>query len=350
VTTVAARPDWPAQDLEHVDRCPACGSPRRAVLHDGLHDRLFGAPGTWTLWRCGACPTAYLDPRPTAETLGRAYSSYFWHQPPEGRDAEATGVARLRRRARDAYLNRTLGYRLEPAPAGLGLALSALPGAGPALRRWVRHLPYAPDARRLLDVGCANGEFMLQMRALGWAVTGIDIDNAALEQARAAGLDVGHGTLESPPGDVAAGGYDAITLNHVLEHVPEPYAALEHAAALLRSGGVLWVATPNLRSLAHRMFGRDWLSLDPPRHLVLLSAESLRTGLKAAGLTRIEQPRPARNLHTVIAPSAALAAGADPQAPPPAPTGLRLRGALADQIAQRRPDLAEELVMFGRRP
>ena len=52
----------------------------------------------------------------------------------------------------------------------------------------------------------------------------------------------------------------------------------------------------------------------------------------------------------MIAPSAALAAGADAQAPPPAPQGLRLKGLLAQEIAVRRPTLTEELVIMGRRP
>ena len=76
---------------------------------------------------------------------------------------------------------------------------------------------------------------------------------------------------------------------------------------------------------------------------------SLRAGLERAGLVEIDQPRPARNLRSVIAPSAALAAGADAQSPPPAPLSLRLRGGLADELAQHRPNLAEELFMLARR-
>jgi 2-polyprenyl-3-methyl-5-hydroxy-6-metoxy-1,4-benzoquinol methylase len=350
VASTSTRPAWPAEELERVGACPACRSTRRHALHEGLEDRLFGAPGRWTLWRCDGCPTAYLDPRPSAPSIGRAYLSYFWHRPPEDGEAPPAGLAaRLRRGARNAYLNHALGYDLRPAPRALGLALATVPGAGTALSRWVRHLRREHAAPRLLDVGCANGGFMLQMQALGWRVSGIDIDDAALAPARAAGLDVAHGTLEAPP-ELAAGGFDAVTLNHVIEHLPDPYAALRQAGALLRPGGVLAIATPNLRSLAHRMFGRDWLSLDPPRHLVLLSPDSLRAGLEGAGLVAVEQPRPARNLRSVIAPSAALAAGADAHSPPPAPLGLRLRGVLADELAQHRPDLAEELFMLARRP
>lgn len=346
-----ARATWPAHGLESVSACPACGTPRRRLLHGGLSDRLFGAPGVWTLWRCGGCATAYLDPRPSADTVGLAYTDYFWHQPPEEREREPSGAVEWVRRAmRNGYLRRALGYDLQPASGALGAVAAAVPDVASALDRWVRHLRREAPAPRLLDVGCASGEFLLQMRALGWDVHGMDIDDAALEQARGAGLSAFHGTLEAPAGEIAAGGFDAVTLNHVLEHLADPVAALRSACELLRPGGVLWVATPNLRSLAHRMFGRDWLSLDPPRHLVLLSAETLVAAFGAAGLTDVTRPRPARNLRSVVAPSAALASGADPHAPPPAHWTLRVKGLLAEEVALRRPELAEELVVMGRRP
>jgi SAM-dependent methyltransferase len=328
---------WPDGGLEAVGACPVCGSPERRVLYAGLTDRLFGAPGEWTLWRCGACPTAYLDPRPTAETVGLAYADYFWHRPPEDREGPpANRVEWARRALRNGYLHRALGYEAEPSSRALGALASVLPGAPAALRRWVRHLP---AGGRLLDVGCASGEFMLQMRSLGWEVHGMDIDDASLEQARAAGLSVAAGTLDAPAGAAAQGGFDAITLAHVIEHLPDPVGALRHARDLLRPGGLLWVATPNLRSLAHRMFRRDWLSLDPPRHLVLFSSASLVRAFEEAGLERIEQPAPVRNLGNVAAQSAELAGGAPPRA----------KVALAQEIAVRRPELAEELVVMGRR-
>ncbi len=331
---------WPTGGLEGVGACPACGSRRRHVLYAGLTDRLFGAPGEWTLWRCEGCPTAYLDPRPNGDTVGLAYAEYFWHKPPEDREAPPRNRAEWARRAlRNGYLHRALGYEVEPSSDALGALASALPAAPAALRRWVRHLPHDTPRPRLLDVGCASGEFMLQMRALGWEVHGMDIDRAALEQARAAGLSVAEGTLEQPAGAAAEGGFDAVTLAHVIEHLPDPVGALRRARELLRPGGILWVATPNLRSLAHRLFRRDWLSLDPPRHLVLFSSESLLAAFADAGLERIEQPTPVRNLVSVAKQSAELA-GSD----------QRVKALVAQEIAVRRPALAEELVVMGRRP
>ena len=46
----------------------------------------------------------------------------------------------------------------------------------------------------------------------------------------------------------------------------------------------LWIATPNLEALGHRRFGADWLGLDPPRHLVLFTHDSLDGLIRQIGL------------------------------------------------------------------
>lgn len=316
------------------------------MLHRDLTDRLFDAPGRWTLWRCTGCTSAYLDPRPAPATVGLAYANYFWHEAPRAGEGAPVGVAAKARRAvRNDILNRRLGYAL-PAPAlpvGAPLAPTFF---GAAIDRWARHLRADGAAPSLLDAGCANGEFLLQMRELGWTGTGIDIDDAALAQAGAAGLDVAHGTLT----DLGALGdrrFDAITLNHVLEHLHDPGSALRAARGLLNPGGVLWIATPNVASLAHRQFGREWLSLDPPRHLVLFARDALRAALRSAGFASVRSPRPVRNARSIYAASFALQQGSRPDDGPPLPRGLRARALLAERRWERRPDLAEELIMVA---
>ena len=54
----------------------------------------------------------------------------------------------------------------------------------------VRDLPRPTGPARLLDVGAANGEFLLRMRALGWEVAGLEPDPVAASLAQAAGFDV----------------------------------------------------------------------------------------------------------------------------------------------------------------
>ena len=114
---------WNPEGLETIGRCPVCGNESRSTLYSGLYDRVFyTAPGTWTLHQCESCTSAYLDPRPTPETLEIAYRSYYTHQqapvPPEMTFANepVSGWRQwLRRAVRNGYGNHQYGYRLQPS-------------------------------------------------------------------------------------------------------------------------------------------------------------------------------------------------------------------------------------------
>jgi SAM-dependent methyltransferase len=81
------------------------------------------------------------------------------------------------------------------------------------------------------------------------------------------------------------GPFDVITMWHVLEHLPDPMAALERSHELLAPGGRLIVSVPNNDSWQARLGGDDWLHLDIPRHLFHFTPGSLsglveRTGMR----------------------------------------------------------------------
>jgi 2-polyprenyl-3-methyl-5-hydroxy-6-metoxy-1,4-benzoquinol methylase len=145
---------------------------------------------------------------------------------------------------------------------------------------------------QLLDIGCGNGSFLAGMRERGWEVQGLEPDSEAADLARKRhGLKVITGTLEETSLSVSS--VDAITLNHVIEHVPDPVGLLSECRRILKPGGKLVVATPNVESLAHRMSGVRWQHLDPPRHLCLFSSRALTACVEKAGL----QPE---SLHTRV--------------------------------------------------
>src|SRR5690606_22540882 len=77
--------------------------------------------------------------------------------------------------------------------------------------------------------------------------------------------------------------FDVITLNHVLEHLSEPYESLSKIKILLKKEGLLIVGVPNSRSLAHFLFKENWYQLDTPRHMINYSDRNLAYVLKKAG-------------------------------------------------------------------
>jgi 2-polyprenyl-3-methyl-5-hydroxy-6-metoxy-1,4-benzoquinol methylase len=135
-----------------------------------------------------------------------------------------------------------------------------------------------PTERRLLDVGCGDGAFLLAAIGSGWQGVGVEMNP---DPARAAGLDVHSSLAELPPGSR----FDCITLWHVLEHLPDPSVELESLRPLLADGGVLLLAVPNAVSSQARLSGRHWLHRDVPRHLHHFSPHSLARYLDSAGFS-----------------------------------------------------------------
>jgi SAM-dependent methyltransferase len=339
--------DWPADGLEAVPACPVCGGTERAVLHTGLRDRAFRtAPGHWTMMRCRRCGSAYLDPRPSPRTIELAYRSYYTHgssPPPPSVGRVRQGLAGDYRRARWGYSDR------QAIPGGRLIPLVA-PSRGATVDRELRHLPATPGGR-LLDVGCGSGAFVARMAELGWRAEGIDPDPTAVAGAREAGLDVEVGMVSDIDPAENAGAFDAVTLSHVIEHLHDPAGDLRRINELLPPGGLLWIATPNLEALGLRRFGRDWLGLDPPRHLVLFTRASLERLVRDAGLEPCPPPAPSPHALQMFSQSAAIGDGRLPdEGPTRGMPRLRILAAIANAISLREPQYAEELVMIARRP
>ncbi len=117
---------------------------------------------------------------------------------------------------------------------------------------------------RLLDLGCGTGAFAMEMKRHGWDLAVTELNDAVLDQMRSAGMEA------KCPDEALRDGFghpfDVITAWHVLEHVESPMELTKWARANLKPDGILMVTVPNLMSWQARMFGRDWLHLDVPRH------------------------------------------------------------------------------------
>jgi SAM-dependent methyltransferase len=343
----AAAIDWPAADLESVARCPACGGDRRELLYDRLSDRVwFCAGGGWSLHRCLDCSAAFLDPRPDRESIGRAYASYYTHseEPPEPEPTAAHARASMR----NGYVNARYGYDFAPA-SRVGPFLARLfpkkrSFADRSVRKLHRHRHRGRG--RLLDVGCGQGTFLAEMRQAGWEVKGIEPDPSAAAVARASDIPVVEASFEDA--SLTSASYDAVTLNHVIEHFHEPVEALRIARRLLRPGGILWIATPNLAARGHALFGRDWIGLDPPRHLVLFDRSSLTRAVQEAGF-EIAGYGSDYSAQLYFPVSATIAAGQSPQDEDlVASHRNRASVLIADLVVRVAPESAENVVLIAR--
>jgi SAM-dependent methyltransferase len=344
--------EWPAEGLVSVVACPVCCGRSRELLYADLQDRVYlCAPGRWSLYRCASCASAYLDPRPSDETVGLAYATYYAYGDEDEQEpswAPASRLRRFRRALRNGYVNARFNYLLAPSLSLGRVVLPLLPRRREEADISVRHLCRESESPRLLDVGCGAGEFLAEMQAAGWRVDGVEPNPIAADLARRRGIPV----FERPIGDATLpeGSFDAITFRLVLEHLPNPVQTLSACFRILRPGGLVWVATPNLASEGHRVFGRDWIFLDPPRHAVLLTPASLTLALERSGFEVVTH-RPERRAGWTFEKSSAIAAGDPPfGARTRASSGVRWQARLADARSRWRPARAECAILIARKP
>lgn len=254
----------PLTETTHPPRCPFCGTPG-VPIHAGLTDRLWGVPGEWSLVRCQApaCGLAWISPMPSLEQIPALYARYYTHEAGETAD------------------NRPAGARVGTVLAPFYSLLLRITGIRHQRRELNDLYLGGRKPGRLLEVGCGDGRRLRRLRKRGWEVEGQEVDPQAAVLQREPDIPVHLGELTAL--GLPGASYDAIALNHVIEHVPDPVALVAECRRLLSPGGVLVVVTPNLDSTGHRLFGDGWRGLEPPRHLHLFTAHTLASLAQRSG-------------------------------------------------------------------
>ena len=116
----------------------------------------------------------------------------------------------------------------------------------------------------IMDYGCGTGDFLDTCAVVGYQVSGAEPSAEARSHIAPHIQD-----RVSHPDHLLFkdGRYDAITLWHVLEHIPDPHSVLDRLVGHLQPNGHLFIAVPNVESFDATYFGSDWAAWDVPRHL-----------------------------------------------------------------------------------
>jgi SAM-dependent methyltransferase len=139
-----------------------------------------------------------------------------------------------------------------------------------------------------LELGSGTGWMLRALRDRGWAAVGSE----RTVEAAAAARDAARAPMFV--GDLAAIRHepilDLVVMFHVLEHLPDPLAALRDIAGRVKPGGTIILGVPNIASWQARFAGRSWMHLEVPRHLGHFSPEAIERALEASGfrLVRID--------------------------------------------------------------
>lgn len=145
---------------------------------------------------------------------------------------------------------------------------------------------YVINKGYLLDIGCGAGFFIDEARKRGWSVTGVDTSIIAINYAKkklhlnAFIGDINHHKLKHD--------FDLITLIQVIEHIPNPARLLRRINHILKSKGLLYIATPNINSVLFKVLQTDFNYLIPPEHIVYYSSSTLCRLLKNNGFNIIK--------------------------------------------------------------
>ncbi len=189
-------------------------------------------------------------------------------------------------------------YRIDPMPLHHNVEgaefyseyyADKISGANRHSRYWqvVRRTPaLATPGEAALDIGSGEGTLCEELRAAGWRrVVGVEISAARVARARHRypEIEFFEGTLERLPLPEQA--FDLITMDNVIEHLPDPRAVLTRIASLLTPGGRCVLITPNMNSGSFRLLGRRWTpELAPHAHVYLFTAASLMKLMSQSGL------------------------------------------------------------------
>jgi len=234
--------------LEHVDpryervaTCDLCGD------SSANHPVLFWKHNTPVV-RCTTCGLIYANPRWKAEFLFGRYTPDYWE----------TYSEKISETAVDPQRNQAV---------------------------YTPPLSYLEMVRRngrVLDVGCASGEFLAAAGARGWELYGVEPSPIGAAQAECVpGATIHTGTLDTAPWADAY--FDGVAFFEVIEHLQSPRAYIEKIGRLLRPGGMLVMSTPNIHSLAYYMLGRDWEVVGPNDHIYYFSPRTLERLLRSCG-------------------------------------------------------------------
>lgn len=129
---------------------------------------------------------------------------------------------------------------------------------------------YFPQKGRVLDIGAGTGDFLKAAKNSGWETHGAEPNKKARELARQKEIILNEHTESFPDSN-----FDAITMWHVLEHVPDLEKQLQEIDRLLKKDGTIFVAVPNFKSFDAEHYQEFWAAYDVPRHLWHFSKTSI---------------------------------------------------------------------------
>jgi 2-polyprenyl-3-methyl-5-hydroxy-6-metoxy-1,4-benzoquinol methylase len=140
------------------------------------------------------------------------------------------------------------------------------------IRELLGELAHRVQGRRLLDVGCGEGQLVHTALGVGWDAHGIDLSAPAIQICQSFGLPCRVQDFFSP--DLDGERFDVVIMSELIEHVPLPGRFLARAEQLLVPDGICYLTSPNFGGLTRRLVGPAWREIHP-QHFSYFTPQTL---------------------------------------------------------------------------
>lgn len=145
------------------------------------------------------------------------------------------------------------------------------------------YMGFSNEDKKLLDIGCFTGIFLDYLRKTEnekYKAYGIEPSKWAAEVCRSKGLYVKESFFLDEYFKEEY--FDTLTMFDVLEHANQPLDFLLKANKILKKNGLLLITTPNIDSLFHKIFKRNFWFIEI-MHLFYFSPKTIKILLERAG-------------------------------------------------------------------
>ncbi len=240
--------------------CPACASPqlfpwvtKRSPL-DGLR---------FSLVKCGACNSAFVNPRPDPAYLEQFYSGN-----------ENSQIVSLISHPAEMRCEMVLNAERE------------FPNTSVDAKRFASYCRELSPGNRFLDVGAAFGFGAKAAQDRGFQVTAIEPSAVSVEIIRQmTGIEAVPEMLSETFIEANESGFDVVLMSQVLEHIPDLETTLIAIHKLLGPNGIAAIAVPHFGSLLSTLQGKNDMFIIPPEHVNFFSKKGLKALFERHGFT-----------------------------------------------------------------
>jgi len=232
--------------------CDFCGEKNGKLLFVNF-DHLTKKNKFFNLIKCGKCGLVYLSPKP--KNIKKYYLDNYEPYNPHSKDLYFSFYQTLvksfyKKKKTLIDLSKSVFCRIfYPQPTS--------------------------ECGKILDIGCGNGGYLSILKDGGWEVYGLDFSKKAVDFAQNERGLINIKQARTEILDYPNNFFDLITMNHLIEHLPNPKKTLIEAKRVLKTGGIISITTPNFSSLNEKIFKTNWFPLETPRHLFLFEAKVL---------------------------------------------------------------------------